>query len=159
MFDLQQDAFVDGFDLSQVKVENSTKSRPVHMSIPHLRDDTRDEETAPDAALVFVGEGDWEKVTKWSTSSKPLRCGPIILDDEIAKRLMDRYEWLHNLEIDAAMFVFRERTFLNRWKPYRVDFMTIVFSNMIKKEFTLLRGGSTAEGSFQHVVRHTRYEI
>ncbi|KAG2331272.1 hypothetical protein Bca52824_002452 [Brassica carinata] len=55
--------------------------------------------------------------------------------------LMDPYEWLHNLEIDAAMFVFRERTSLNRWKPYRVAFMTIVFSNMIKKEYTLLRGG------------------
>lgn len=61
MFELQQDAFVDGFDLSQVKVENSTKSRPVDMYIPHLRDDTRDAETAPDAALVFVGEEDWGK--------------------------------------------------------------------------------------------------
>ncbi|KAL0732834.1 hypothetical protein Bca4012_009044 [Brassica carinata] len=88
VFDLQQDPFVDGFDLSQVKVENSTKSRPVDMSIPHLLDDTKDAETAPDAALVFLGEEDWEK---------PLRCGPTVLDDEIAKRLMDPYEWLHNL--------------------------------------------------------------
>ncbi|KAJ4873969.1 hypothetical protein Rs2_44268 [Raphanus sativus] len=141
MFELQQDAFVDGFDLSQVQVENSTKSRPVDMSIPHLRDDTRDAETNPDAALVFVGEEDWENVTKWSPSSTPLRCGPIILDDVIAKRLMDPSEWLHNCEIDAAMFVFRERTSLNRWKPYRVGFMTTVFSNMIKKEYSLLRGG------------------
>ncbi|KAL0732836.1 hypothetical protein Bca4012_009046 [Brassica carinata] len=141
VFDLQQDPLVDGFDLSQVKVENSTKSRPVDMSIPHLLDDTKDAETAPDAALVFLGDEDWEKVTKWSSSSTPLRCGPTVLDDEIAKRLMDPYEWLHNLEIDAAMFVFRERTSLNRWKPYRVGFMTTVFSNMIKKEYNLLRGG------------------
>ncbi|KAG2305250.1 hypothetical protein Bca52824_033901 [Brassica carinata] len=157
VFDLQQDPFVDGFDLSQVKVENSTKSRPVDMSIPHLLDDTKDAETAPDAALVFLGEEDWEKVTKWSSSSTPLRCGPTVLDDEIAKRLMDPYEWLHNLEIDAAMFVFRERTSLNRWKPYRVGFMTTVFSNMIKKEYNLLRGGRKKYSLHNLLVHHRRH--
>ncbi|KAF2583667.1 hypothetical protein F2Q70_00035260 [Brassica cretica] len=38
-------------------------------------------------------------------------------------------------EIDAAMYVFRERTSLKRWRPHRVAFMTVVFSNMIKKEY------------------------
>lgn len=44
-------------------------------------------------------------------------------------------------EIDAAMFVFRERTSLKRWKPYRVAFMTTYFSNMIKKEYSIFKGG------------------
>ncbi|KAL0712738.1 hypothetical protein Bca4012_019716 [Brassica carinata] len=107
--DLSQATFVDDFDLSQVKVENTRKSRPFDMSTRHLVDDTRGAaaETGPDAALVILAEEDWEKVTKWSTSSIPLRCGPIILDHVIAKRLMDPSEWLHNWEIDAAMFVFR----------------------------------------------------
>ncbi|KAL0898509.1 hypothetical protein Bca101_082470 [Brassica carinata] len=91
--DLSQATFVDDFDLSQVKVENLKKSRPFNMSTRHLVDDTRGTaaETAPDAALVFLGEEDWEKVTEWSTSSIPLCCGPIVLDDEIAKRRMDPY--------------------------------------------------------------------
>uniref|UniRef100_A0A0D3DBZ6 Ubiquitin-like protease family profile domain-containing protein n=1 Tax=Brassica oleracea var. oleracea TaxID=109376 RepID=A0A0D3DBZ6_BRAOL len=38
-------------------------------------------------------------------------------------------------EIDAAMYVFRERTSLKRWRPHRVAFMAVVFSNMIKKEY------------------------
>ncbi|KAG2320498.1 hypothetical protein Bca52824_013711 [Brassica carinata] len=100
--DLSQATFVDGFDLSQVKVEKDLKSRPFDI---------------------------------------PLRCGPTILDSVIAKLLMDPSEWLHNWEIDAAMFVFRERTSLNRWKPYRVAFMTTVFSNMIKKEYSLFKNG------------------
>ncbi|KAF8104751.1 hypothetical protein N665_0169s0034 [Sinapis alba] len=52
---------------------------------------------------------------------------------------MDNSEWLHNWEIDAAMYVFRERTSLKRWRPHRVAFMTIIFSNMIKKEYESFR--------------------
>ncbi|KAJ4906162.1 hypothetical protein Rs2_09820 [Raphanus sativus] len=141
--DLPQSTFVDGFDLSQVKVEKSSQARALGKSIPHLVDETRGTaaETAPDAALVFLGEEDWAKVTKWSTSPTPIRCGPTILDTDVVNRLMDPFEWLNNWEIDAAMFVFRERTSLNRWKPFRVAFMTTVFRNMIKKEYSLLKGG------------------
>ncbi|XP_013594953.1 PREDICTED: uncharacterized protein LOC106303158 [Brassica oleracea var. oleracea] len=66
---------------------------------------------------------------------KRLRIGPATLDFEIANRLMDKSEWVNSLEIDAAMYVFRERTSLKRWRPHRVAFMAVVFSNMIKKEY------------------------
>ncbi|KAL0731102.1 hypothetical protein Bca4012_027196 [Brassica carinata] len=39
--DLSQATFVDDFDLSQVKFENTRKSRPFDMSTRHLVDDTR----------------------------------------------------------------------------------------------------------------------
>ncbi|KAG2323054.1 hypothetical protein Bca52824_016267 [Brassica carinata] len=134
--DLSQATFVDSFDLSQVKVENPRKSRPFYMCTRHLVNETKNAATAtaPDAALVFLCEEDWEKVRKWSTYSTPLSCGNTILDYDIANRLMDPSEWLHNWEIDTAMFLFRERTTLKRWKPHRVTFMTTVFRNMIKRE-------------------------
>ncbi|WZZ64209.1 hypothetical protein YC2023_075579 [Brassica napus] len=135
--DLSQATFVDGFDLSQVKVETLSKSKPFNMAPLQWNDEEMDrtKEDSPDAALVFFREEDWEKVRTWSTSSTPIRIGPATLDFEIANRLMDKSEWLNSLEIDAAMYVFRERTSLKRWRPHRVAFMTVVFSNMIKKEY------------------------
>ncbi|KAG2277736.1 hypothetical protein Bca4012_041928 [Brassica carinata] len=136
--DLSQDTFVEGFDLSQVKVETSRKSKPLNMA-PLLWNDEqldRTKEDSPDAALVFFREEEWEKVRTWSTSSTRLRIGPTTLDFEIANRLMDKSEWVDSLEIDAAMYDFRERISLKRWRPHRVAFMTVVFSNMIKKETT-----------------------
>uniref|UniRef100_A0A0D3APP6 Ubiquitin-like protease family profile domain-containing protein n=1 Tax=Brassica oleracea var. oleracea TaxID=109376 RepID=A0A0D3APP6_BRAOL len=140
--DLSQDTFVEGFDLWQVKVETSRKSRPLTMSPLQLHDEQidRTKEDSPDAALVFFREEDWEKVRTWSTSSTRLRIGPATLDFDIANRLMDKSEWVDSLEIDAAMYVFRERTSLKRWRPNRVAFMIVVFSNMIKKEYGLLEG-------------------
>ncbi|KAG2270511.1 hypothetical protein Bca4012_072703 [Brassica carinata] len=135
--DLSQATFVDGFDLSQVKVETSSKSKPFNMAPLQWNDEQidRTKEDSPDAALVFFREKDWEKVRTLSTSSTRLRIGPATLDFEIANRLMDKSEWVNSLEIDAAMYVFRERTSLKRWRPHRVAFMTVVFSNMIKKEY------------------------
>ncbi|KAG5399905.1 hypothetical protein IGI04_014512, partial [Brassica rapa subsp. trilocularis] len=135
--DLSQATFVDGFDLSQVKAETSSKSKPFNMAPLQWNDEEMDrtKEDSPDAALVFFREEDWEKVRTWSTSSTRIRIGPATLDFEIANRLIDKSEWLNSLEIDAAMYVFRERTSLKRWKPHRVAFMTVVFSNMIKKEY------------------------
>ncbi|KAG2270159.1 hypothetical protein Bca52824_064714 [Brassica carinata] len=138
--DLSPDTFVEGFDLSQVKVETSRKSKPLNMA-PLLWNDEqldRTKEDSPDAALVFFREEEREKVRTWSTSSTRLRIGPATLDFEIANRLMDKSEWVDILEIDAVMYVFRERTSLKRWRPHRVAFMTVVFSNMIKKEYGLL---------------------
>ncbi|KAG5393525.1 hypothetical protein IGI04_023488 [Brassica rapa subsp. trilocularis] len=135
--DLSQATFVEGFHLSQVKVETSSKSKPFNMAPLQWNDEEidRTKEDSPDAALVFFREEDWEKVRTWSTSSTRIRIGPATLDFEIANRLMDKSEWLNSLEIDAAMYVFRERTSLKRWRPHRVAFMTVVFSNMIKKEY------------------------
>uniref|UniRef100_A0A0D3AQS4 Ubiquitin-like protease family profile domain-containing protein n=1 Tax=Brassica oleracea var. oleracea TaxID=109376 RepID=A0A0D3AQS4_BRAOL len=75
------------------------------------------------------------------TPLRPLRIGPTMLDAEIGTLLMDRTEWLHNLEIDAKMYVFRERTSLKRWELHRVAFMSAVFSNMIKKEYESFKAG------------------
>ncbi|KAF3584698.1 hypothetical protein F2Q69_00027802 [Brassica cretica] len=147
--DLSQDTFVEGFNLSKVKVETSRKSRPLNMSPLQLHDEQIDQtkEDSPDAALVFFREEEWGKVRTWSTSSMQvlysqlcvirLRIGPATLDFEIGNRLMDKSEWLDSLEIDAAMYVFWERTSLKRWRPHRVAFMTVIFSNMIKKEYCI----------------------
>ncbi|XP_013591444.1 PREDICTED: uncharacterized protein LOC106299961 isoform X3 [Brassica oleracea var. oleracea] len=78
-------------------------------------------EDSPDAALVYLREEDWEKVSTWLAKSKT--------------------KWLHNLEIDAMMYVFRERTSLKRWELHRVAFMSAVFSNMIKKEYESFKAG------------------
>uniref|UniRef100_A0A0D3CFL0 DUF1985 domain-containing protein n=1 Tax=Brassica oleracea var. oleracea TaxID=109376 RepID=A0A0D3CFL0_BRAOL len=120
--DLSQATFVDGFDRSQVKVETSSKSKPFNMAPLQWNDEQidRTKEDSPDAALVFFREKDWEKVRTLSTSSTRLRIGPATLDFEIANRLMDKSEW---------------RTSLKRWRPHRAAFMTVVFSNMIKKEY------------------------
>ncbi|KAJ4876043.1 hypothetical protein Rs2_41061 [Raphanus sativus] len=74
--------------------------------------------------MVFFCEEDWEKARHWSNSSTCLRLGPATLNVEIANRLMNSSEWLYALEIDAAMYVFRERTSLKRWTPHRAVFMT-----------------------------------
>ncbi|XP_013680161.1 uncharacterized protein LOC106384797 [Brassica napus] len=135
--DLSQVTFVEGFDLFQVKVETSSKSKPLNMAPLQWNDEQidRTKEDSPDAASVFFREEDWEKVRTWSTSSTRLRIGPATLDFEIANRLMDKSEWVDSLEIDAAMYVFRERTSLKRWRPHCVAFMTVVFSDKIKKEY------------------------
>ncbi|KAG2250190.1 hypothetical protein Bca52824_080326 [Brassica carinata] len=99
-----------------------------------MRNGSNQRRLRPDAALVFFREEDWEKVRTWSTSSTPIRIGPATLDFEIANRLMDKSEWLNSLEIGCNMRI-RERTSLKRWRPHRVAFMTVVFSNMIKKEY------------------------
>lgn len=69
--DLSQATFVDGFDLSQVKVETLSKSKPFNMAPLQWNDEQidRTKEDSPDAALVFFREEDWEKVRTWSTSS------------------------------------------------------------------------------------------
>jgi len=67
--ELSQDTYVDGFDLSQVKVENS---KPFNMSPPKLNDEEIDRagEASADAALVYLRKEDWEKVSTWLIKSK-----------------------------------------------------------------------------------------
>ncbi|KAG2269015.1 hypothetical protein Bca52824_063570 [Brassica carinata] len=134
--DLSQATFVDGFDLSQVKVEALSKSKPFNMAPLQWNDEKWIEpKKTRRCALVFFREEDWEKLELGQLPPrKPIRIGPATLDFEIANRLMDKSEWLNSLEIDAAMYVF-ERTSLKRWRPHRVAFMTAAFSNMIKKEY------------------------
>uniref|UniRef100_A0A0D3E4S8 Uncharacterized protein n=1 Tax=Brassica oleracea var. oleracea TaxID=109376 RepID=A0A0D3E4S8_BRAOL len=48
---------------------------------------------------------------------------------------MSASSWLKNYEIDAIMYVFRERTTLKRWNVDRVAFMTCVFSDLIAKDY------------------------
>lgn len=71
MGNLSQATFVDGFDLSQVKVEKSKKSRSSNKSLPLLNDEhiNRAGEDSPDAVLVYIREEDWQKIRAWSTSS------------------------------------------------------------------------------------------
>ncbi|KAG2294010.1 hypothetical protein Bca52824_040679 [Brassica carinata] len=140
--DLSQATFVEGFDLSQVKVETSRKSKPLNMAPLQWNDEQidRTKEDSPDAALVFFREEDWEKVRTWPTSSTRLPIGPATLDFEIANRLMDKSEWVDCLEIDAAMYVFQERTSLKRWRPHRVAFITVGRKNYMLHNLLLQYG-------------------
>ncbi|KAF3499424.1 hypothetical protein F2Q69_00043500 [Brassica cretica] len=57
--------------------------------------------------------------------------GPSKFDAELASRIMGPNEWLKNNDMDAMMYLFREKTSLHRWKPNRVAFMNCMFSNQI----------------------------
>uniref|UniRef100_A0A0D3CM78 Ubiquitin-like protease family profile domain-containing protein n=1 Tax=Brassica oleracea var. oleracea TaxID=109376 RepID=A0A0D3CM78_BRAOL len=66
---------------------------------------------------------------------RAIQIGPSMLDGDLAGRIMSASSWLKNYEIDAIMYVFRERTTLKRWNVDRVAFMTCVFSDLIAKDY------------------------
>ncbi|KAF2576658.1 hypothetical protein F2Q70_00002205 [Brassica cretica] len=51
---------------------------------------------------------------------------------ELAERVMGPAVWLKNHEIDAMLFLFRERTSLRRWNQSKVAFMSCIFSYQMK---------------------------
>ncbi|KAJ4909132.1 hypothetical protein Rs2_03753 [Raphanus sativus] len=74
-------------------------------------------------------------MTEWQNTRTAIQIGPSILDGELAGRVMSVSTWLKNYEIDALMYIFRERTILQRWKVDRVAFMTCVFSDLIASDY------------------------
>ncbi|XP_048595647.1 uncharacterized protein LOC125577804 isoform X2 [Brassica napus] len=64
--------------------------------------------------------------------------------DVVQNDIQERFEkvqkemavWLQNQEIDAVLFLFRERTSLRRWNPSKVAFMSCIFSNQMKNSYT-----------------------
>ncbi|KAL0688839.1 hypothetical protein Bca4012_088516 [Brassica carinata] len=62
-----------------------------------------------------------------------------IVTFNVYKRYVSTYSWTYRVkvirifqEIDAMLFLFRERTTLRRWKANRVAFMSCVFNNHMK---------------------------
>ncbi|KAL0899383.1 hypothetical protein Bca101_083344 [Brassica carinata] len=136
MKNLSQDTFVKGFDPTQVKAEDSLDwlEPPTSLKMSPRRFNDRDIELAgadePDSCLVYVRKEDFEKMLKWQDTRTSIQIGPSVLDEKLAACVIGPTKWLQNNEIDAVMYVFRERTTLQRWKVDRVAFMTCVFSDL-----------------------------
>ncbi|KAG2304897.1 hypothetical protein Bca52824_033548 [Brassica carinata] len=119
MGNLSQESNVDGFDPSQDKqskepfafIKPETSFRPEIFKRPFLTD--------IDDPEVRCKDSDYELI------------GPSKFDAELASRIMEPNIWLKNYDMDAMMYLFREKTSLRRWKPDRVAFMNCMFSNHI----------------------------
>ncbi|KAF3565299.1 hypothetical protein DY000_02013474 [Brassica cretica] len=83
-----------------------------------------------DYSLVFFPEDSWAKLIHWH-----LKIVPSMYTTELAERVMGPAVWLNNHEIDAMLFLFRERTSLRRWNPSKVAFMSCIFSNQMKNSY------------------------
>ncbi|CAF1858376.1 unnamed protein product [Brassica napus] len=119
---LTQESHVKGFDPSQ-----QIFNRPFLNDIddPEVRCKDSDYE------LVFVPEDKFSKLIEWILKPKVLQIGPSKFNAELVSRIMEPNEWLKNNDMDAMMYLFREKTSLRRWKPNRVAFMNCMFSNQI----------------------------
>nr|VDD26815.1 unnamed protein product [Brassica oleracea] len=71
-----------------------------------------------------------------------VRCkiGPSTFDAELASRIIGPNIWLKNFDMDAMMYLFREKTTLRRWSPNRVAFLNCMFSNQIITAYGKLDG-------------------
>ncbi|KAG2271693.1 hypothetical protein Bca52824_066248 [Brassica carinata] len=67
--------------------------------------------------------------------SQHLKIGSSMYTTELAERVMGPAVWLQNQEIDAMLFLFRQRTSLRRWNPSKVAFMGCIFSNQMKNSY------------------------
>ncbi|KAF8110959.1 hypothetical protein N665_0077s0021 [Sinapis alba] len=114
-----------------------TSLQPFHNRKPHLTDDEKDPywEDLPDSSLVHYSEEEWTKVQNWSISPTDVHIGPSVFSYTMANQILGLGKWLHNPEIDAVMYLFRENTHLRRWKPDRVVFMSCLFSAQIRSAY------------------------
>ncbi|CAN7042005.1 unnamed protein product [Brassica rapa subsp. trilocularis] len=119
MGNLTQESNVDGFDPSQDKQSEGpsdfttpvTSFRPQIFKTPFLIDS--------DDIEVRCKAKDYELI------------GPSTFDAELASRIIGPNIWLKNFDMDAMMYLFREKTTLRRWSPDRVAFLNCMFSNQI----------------------------
>ncbi|CDY15413.1 BnaC04g42100D [Brassica napus] len=100
MGNLTQESHVKGFDPSQ-----EIFIRPFLNDIddPEVRCKDSDYE------LVFVLEDKFSKLTEWILKRKVLQIGPSKFDAELVSRIMGPNEWLKNNDMDAMMYLFREK--------------------------------------------------
>ncbi|WZY91985.1 hypothetical protein YC2023_064314 [Brassica napus] len=141
MGNLTQESNVDGFDPSQDKQSEGpsdfttpmTSFRPQIFKTPFLvdSDDLEVRCKAKDYELVFLPEEKWAKLTEWTLNPTVLQIGPSTFDAELASRIIGPNIWLKNFDMDAMMYLFREKTTLRRWSPDRVAFLNCMFSNQI----------------------------
>ncbi|CAN6801512.1 unnamed protein product [Brassica oleracea] len=150
MGNLTQESNVDGFDPSQDKQSEGpsdfttpmTSFRPQIFKTPFLidSDDIEVRCKAKDYELVFLPEEKWAKLTEWTLNPTVLQIGPSTFDAELASRIIGPNIWLKNFDMDAMMYLFREKTTLRRWSPDRVAFLNCMFSNQIITAYGKLDG-------------------
>ncbi|CAN6898112.1 unnamed protein product [Brassica oleracea] len=150
MGNLTQESNVDGFDPSQDKQSGGpsdfttpmTSFRPQIFKTPFLidSDDIEVRCKAKDYELVFLPEEKWAKLTEWTLNPTVLQIGPSTFDAELASRIIEPNIWLKNFDMDAMMYLFREKTTLRRWSPDRVAFLNCMFSNQIITAYGKLDG-------------------
>ncbi|KAG2299256.1 hypothetical protein Bca52824_035728 [Brassica carinata] len=150
MGNLSQASYVDGFDPSQ-KISGEEAAewvtplrsfKPAGWKTPTLKDIELPEDRMNDVdySLVFLPEDLWAKLIEWcSTSKQQLRIGPSIFNKELAERVMGPSMWLKNYEIDAMLYLFREKTTLQRWNQSKVAFMSCLFSNQMKNAYKVFK--------------------
>ncbi|KAG2277150.1 hypothetical protein Bca52824_059705 [Brassica carinata] len=146
MGNLSQVSHVKGFDPSQKTSDEESPKwvtplsslKPGDWRTPTLKDMElpKDRVNDDDYSLVFVPEDSWAKLIHWcSTTKQHLKFGPSMYTTELVERVMGPAVWLQNQEIDAMLFLFRERTSLRRWNPSKVAFMSCIFSNQMKNSY------------------------
>ncbi|CDY20488.1 BnaC04g05560D [Brassica napus] len=141
MGNLTQESNVDGFDPSQDKQSKGpsdfttpmTSFWPEIFKTPFLidSDDIEVRCKAKDYELVFLPEEKWAKLTEWTLNPTVLQIGPSTFDAELASRIIGPNIWLKNFDMDAMIYLFREKTALRQWSPDRVAFLNCMFSNQI----------------------------
>ncbi|CAH8363613.1 unnamed protein product [Eruca vesicaria subsp. sativa] len=154
---LCQASFVPGFDPSQTNREDGTRDfwtpltslrSPVTVakegsSAPpptrwekwykggvktlQLSDSPLPQDASPESLLYYVAEDTWTRFSEWSMNPKTLRIGPTAFNMTIATRIIAAGKWLGNEEMDAFMYMWREKTSLRRWNVDRIAFMTATF--------------------------------
>ncbi|KAG2248099.1 hypothetical protein Bca52824_087727 [Brassica carinata] len=67
---------------------------------------------SPRASLYYFTEESWDRFTKWSTNPTALRIGPSVFNLTFAQRIVCAGKWLGNEEMDAMMYIWREKTSL-----------------------------------------------
>ncbi|KAL0668681.1 hypothetical protein Bca4012_031385 [Brassica carinata] len=150
MGNLTQESNVDGFDPSQDKQSERpsdfttpmTSFRPQIFKTPFLidSDDIEVRCKAKEYELVFLPEEKWAKLTEWTLNPTVLQIGPSTFDAELASRIIGPNIWSKNFDMDAMMYLFREKTTLRRWSPDRVAFLNCMFSNQIITAYEKLDG-------------------
>ncbi|CAH8367529.1 unnamed protein product [Eruca vesicaria subsp. sativa] len=154
---LSQASFVPGFDPSQTNREDVTRDfwtpltslrPPVTVakegsSAPpprrwekwykggvktlQLSDSPLPEDASPESPLYYVAEDTWTRFSEWSMSPKTLHIGFTAFNMTIATWIIAAGKWLGNEEMDAFMYMWREKTSLRRWNVDRIAFMTATF--------------------------------
>uniref|UniRef100_A0A0D3BFQ8 Ubiquitin-like protease family profile domain-containing protein n=2 Tax=Brassica oleracea var. oleracea TaxID=109376 RepID=A0A0D3BFQ8_BRAOL len=100
-----------------------------------LSDSPMADDGSPQASLYYFTEESWDRFTKWSTNPTALRIGPSVFNLTFAQRIVCAGKWLGNEEMDAMMYIWREKTSLRRWNIDRVAFMNAMFCLQIEKEY------------------------
>ncbi|KAF2587551.1 hypothetical protein F2Q70_00036375 [Brassica cretica] len=85
--------------------------------------------------------------------------GPSKFDAELASRIMGPNEWLKNYDMDAMMYLFREKISLRRWKPNRVAFMNCMFSNQIITAYDKFDGNKRGYKVDNNLLEYGRGEL